>query len=82
MADVNPREPVDELRARLRGQADDPCQVPFPPDRRHLIKMSDNMRLMQSEIGDHRQLKLLRHVRRMAIVPEWPTVEDFQENDE
>lgn len=44
--------------------------------------MSNNMRLMQSEIGDHRQLKLLRHVRRMAIVPEWPTVEDFEENDE
>lgn len=44
--------------------------------------MSDDVRLVQSEIGDHRQLNLLRHVRRMAIVPEWPTVEDFEENDE
>lgn len=31
MADFNPRELVDELRTRLRGKGDDPCQVPFPP---------------------------------------------------
>ena len=36
---------------------------------------------MQSEIGDLRQLKLLRHVRRMAIIPVWPSVTDFEEND-
>lgn len=82
MSDLNPRELVDNLRQRLQGNTDEPCQVPLEVDRHHLLKMSDNMRLMQSEIGDHRQLKLLRHVRRMAIVPEWPTVEDFEENDE
>lgn len=31
MADFCPRELVDELRARLRGKADDPFRVPFPP---------------------------------------------------
>jgi integrase len=82
MADENPRDLVDHVRTRLRGNAEDACQVPFEEDRQHLLKMSDNMRLMQSEIGDYRQLKLLRHVRRMAIVPEWPLVEDFEENDE
>ncbi|WP_338740353.1 site-specific integrase [Haloplanus salilacus] len=82
MGDTDPRQLVDDLRTRLRGNAEEPPEVPFEADRRHLLKMSDNMRLMQSEIGDHRQLKLLRHVRRMAIVPEWPTVEDFEDNDE
>ncbi|ALG82876.1 site-specific integrase [Halanaeroarchaeum sulfurireducens] len=82
MSDLNPRKLVDDLRARLKGNGDEPCQVPLEADRRHLLKMSDKMRLMQSEIGDHRQLKLLRHVRRMAIVPEWPSVADFEENDE
>jgi len=82
MSDLNPRKLVDNLRARLKGNGDETCQVPLEADRRHLLKMSDNMRLMQSEIGDHRQLKLLRHVRRMAIVPEWPSVADFEENDE
>jgi integrase len=82
MADQNPRELVDEIRKRLRDNTDAPCQVPFESDRHHLLKMSDNMRLMQSEVGDYRQLKLLRHNRRMAILPEWPTVGDFEENDE
>ncbi|AUX09232.1 integrase family protein [Halalkaliarchaeum desulfuricum] len=82
MPDQDPRALVDDLRSRLQGRGDEPCQVPFEADRHHLLKMSDNMRLMQSEVGDYRQLKLLRHVRRMAIVPEWPTVEDFEENDE
>ena len=82
MADQNPRQLVDDLRTRLRGNADESCDVPFDADRQHLLKMSDNMRLMQSKIGAHRQLKLLRHCRRMAIVPEWPTVGDFHENGE
>ena len=81
MSDLNPRKLVDDLRARLKGYGDEPCQVPLEADRRHLLKMSDSMRLMQSEIGDHRQLKLLWHVRRMAIGPEWPTVAGFKEND-
>jgi integrase len=82
MGDTDPRELVDSLRTRLGGNGEEDTQVPFEADRRHLLKMSDNMRLMQSEIGDHRQLKLLRHCRRMAIVAEWPSVEDFRGNDE
>jgi integrase len=82
MTDEDPRERVDDLRQQLRGNAEESARVTFEPDRHHLLKMSDNMRLMQSEVGDHRQLKLLRHVRRMAILPEWPTVEDFEENGE
>lgn len=79
MGDANPRDLVDDLRSDLRSGN---TEVPFEADQHHLLKMSDNMRLMQSEVGDHRQLKLLRHCRRMAIVPEWPTVGDFRENDE
>ena len=82
VTDSDARQLVDDLRARLRGNAADPCEVPFKADRRHLLKASDNMRLMQSKIGDKRQLKILRHCRRMVIVPEWPSVEDFRENDE
>jgi len=82
MTDQNPRQLVDDLRTRLRGNADESSEVPFEADRQHLLKMSDNMRLMQSVVGDFRQLKLLRHVRRMAILPEWPTVNDFVENNE
>lgn len=83
MTDADPRQEVDTLRKRLRGNhpENDP-QVPFEADRHHLLKMVGNMRLMQSEVGDHRQLKLLRHCRRMAILAEWPTVRDFKENGE
>jgi hypothetical protein len=83
MADSDPRAQVDGLLKRLRGThpEKDP-QVPFEADRRHLIKMVENMRLMQSKVGDYRQLKILRHCRRMATLAEWPTVRDFEENDE
>lgn len=82
MSDTDPRSEVDGIRKRLRGAAEKSPQVPFDADRRHLLKMSDNIRLVPSEIGDHRHLKLLRHVRRMAILAPWPTVEDFEDNDE
>jgi hypothetical protein len=78
----NPRGQVDGLLARLRGIADEDPQVPFEVDRRHLVKFVENMRLMQSQVGDHRQLKLLRHCRRMATLVQWPSVRDFEENDE
>ena len=81
MSDLNSRELFNDFRARGKGGGEELCQVPLEADRRHFLKMSDNMRLMQSEIGDHRQLKLLWHVRRMAIGPEWPTVAGFKEND-
>jgi integrase len=82
MTDVNPRELVDALRDRLRGEGDEPPEIRLEPDRHHLLKMSDNMRLMQSEVGDFRQLKLLRHVRRIVVHADRPTVADFRENDE
>jgi len=44
--------------------------------------MVENMRLMQSEVGDYRQLKILRYCRRMATLAEWPTIRDFEENGE
>jgi len=83
MVDSDPREQVDGLLKRLRGThpEKDP-QVPFEADRRHLIKMVENMRLMQSEVGDYRQLKILRYCRRMATLAEWPTIRDFEENGE
>lgn len=82
MSDVDPRDEVDTLRERLRGAGDDSVQVPHEPDRQHLLKMSDNIRLVPSEIGDHRHLKILRHTRRMATLAPWPTVADFRDNDE
>lgn len=82
MTDADPRAEVDALRRRLSGNGDDPPQVPIEADRRHLLKMSDNMRLMQSEVGDFRQLSVLKEVRRIAILTPWPTVEDFRDNGE
>lgn len=82
MVGNDPRSEVDALRKRLNGTSDQDCQVPFEADRTHLLRMSDNIRLVPSEIGEHRHLKLLRHTRRMATLSPWPTVEDFEENDE
>lgn len=82
MSDADPRADVDRIRRQLRGGGNGPQQVPFEADRQHLLKASDNMRLVQSEVGDYRQLKILRHWRRMAILAPWPTVEDFRRNDE
>lgn len=82
MTDTDPRAEVDGIRQRLRGNGDEKPQVPFDRDREHLLKMSDNIRLVPSEIGDHRHLKILRHVRRMSILAPWPTVEDFADNEE
>jgi hypothetical protein len=83
MADSHPRSQVDGLLKRLRGtRPEKDPQVPFEADRRHLVKMVENMRLMQSEVGDYRQLKILPHCRRMATLAEWPTVRDFEENSE
>ena len=82
MTDSDSRAEVDGIRQRLRDNGDKETQVPSDRDREHLLKMSDNIRLVPSEIGDHRHLKILRHVRRMAILSSWPTVEDFADNDE
>lgn len=79
MTDADPREEVDTLRSRLRNGE---RYVQFEADRDHLVKMSDNIRLVPSEIGDHRHLKLLRHCSRMAQLAEPPTVDDFKDNDE
>ncbi|ADD05181.1 integrase family protein [Natrialba magadii ATCC 43099] len=82
MTDADPREEVDTLRDRLRSSGEDARYVQFEADRRHLLKFSDNIRLVPSEIGDHRHLKLLRHCCRMAALVPPPTVEDFKDNDE
>jgi len=79
MADTDPREEVDTLRDRLKSGE---RYVQFDADRDHLLRMSDNIRLVPSEIGDHRHLKLLRHTSRMAQLAQPPTVSDFEENDE
>lgn len=82
MAPNNPREEVDGLREQLRSTGDDRRYVQFEADRNHLLKMSDNIRLVPSEIGEHRHLKLLRHCTRMATLAPPPTIKDFEDNDE
>ncbi|PGF16206.1 integrase [Natrinema sp. CBA1119] len=82
MTDADPREEVDTLRERLRSNGEDARYVQFDADRRHLLKFSDNIRLVPSEIGEHRHLKLLRHCSRMAALVTPPSVEDFEDNDE
>lgn len=82
MSGSDPRDEVDALRRRLKGDGREPSQVPFKADRQHLVQLIDNMRLVQAEVGDYRQLKILRHCRRMAMLTPWPTVDDFQRNDE
>ena len=79
MTDADPRQEVDTLRQRLKTGE---YTVQFDADRRHLRKMSDNIRLVPSEIGDHRHLKLLQHCARMAALALPPSIEDFRENDE
>lgn len=56
--------------------------MPFAPDREHLRRMSDIMRLMQSEVANHRQLELLRHNRRIATLTTKSPLCDFRENDD
>lgn len=82
MTDVDPRQEVDTLRRRLQSNGEDARYVQFDADRRHLLKFSDNVRLVPSEIGEHRHLKLLRHCTRMAALATPPSVEDFEDNDE
>ncbi|QSX00456.1 tyrosine-type recombinase/integrase [Haloterrigena alkaliphila] len=82
MANADPREEVDTLRKRLEGSGEDRRYVQFDVDRHHLLKMSDNIRLTPSQIGEHRHLKLLRHCTRMAQVSTPPSIEDFEDNDE
>ena len=79
MTDADPRQEVETLRKRLKNGE---RTIQFDADRRHLRKMSDNIRLVPSEIGDHRHLKLLRHCARMAALAPPPSIEDFRENDE
>jgi integrase len=74
-----PSEEIETLRSRLNSGE---RTVQFAADRRHLRKMSDNIQLVPSEIGDHRHLKILRHNARMAALAPPPSVEDFRENDE
>ncbi|KDE57541.1 integrase [Halostagnicola sp. A56] len=82
MSDSDPRAEVDTLRDRLRSNGENSRYVQFEADRRHLLKFSDNIRLVPSEIGDHRHLKLLRHCSRMASLVPPPSIEDFEDNDE
>mgnify|MGYP000309588044 CR=1 FL=1 len=79
MADSDPRDEVDTLRSRLENGE---RYVQYEADRAHLLQMSDNIRLLPSEIGAHRHLKLLRHCSRMTQLVQPPTVGDFRENDE
>jgi len=79
MTDADPRQLVDNLRTRIETGDD---YVQFDADRDHLLRMSDNIRLVPSQIGDHRHLKLLRHCRRMACLTPPPSVEDFEANSE
>lgn len=73
---------ADELKSLRKRVRNGDRSIQFEPDRHHLLKMSDNIRLLPSEIGDHRHIKILRHNLRMANLPSWPTIEDFEENDE
>jgi len=79
MTDVDPREQADTLRAKLKSRD---TYVQYDADYRHLLQMSDNIRLVPSKIGEHRHVKLLRHCRRMAALAPPPDAEDFVENDE
>jgi len=79
MTDADPRNEADTLRAGLKSGD---VYVQFDADRRHLLRMSDNIRLVPSQIGEHRHLKLLRHCRRMAALATPPSVDAFVENDE
>jgi len=79
MTDADPRDEVDTLRDRLDSGK---RYVQFDADREHLRRMSDNIRLLPSKIGEHRHLKILRHTSRMAQLAQPPTIEDFEENDE
>lgn len=83
MPTSDPRKEVERIRHELKNRRP-PGDAPAPleADCQHLLKTSDNMRLMQSEVDDHRQLKILRHSYRMAALPSWPTVEDFRTNGE
>ncbi|MDS0476794.1 tyrosine-type recombinase/integrase [Natrinema sp. 1APR25-10V2] len=82
MAGADPRAEVDDLRDQLRGRGADQRYVQYDADRDHLLKMSDNIRLVPSKIGEHRHLKLLRHTSRMAALAPPPTIEDFRDNGE
>lgn len=79
MTDTSPRDQVDTLRTKLRNGD---RYVQFEPDRDHLLRASDNIRLLQSELGEHRHLKILRHNTRIASLAPPPTVGDFRANDE
>jgi hypothetical protein len=62
MADLDPGDQIDTLRARFQ-EGDHGGSV---ADRERLLEMSDNMRLIPSESGDHRHLKLLQHCTRVS----------------
>jgi integrase len=84
MTDANPKREIDQLRARITGDVDDPDDrrdVRFDADRGHLIRMSDNARLVPSEIGPHRHVKILRHCTRMAEHATPPSQFDFDSAD-
>lgn len=83
MPTSDPRKEVEGIRDALQnGRPPGEVPAPLKPDCRHLLKANDNMRLMQSKVDDHRQLKILRHSYRMAVLPSWPTIEDFRANGE
>jgi|APHM01.1.fsa_nt_gi hypothetical protein len=78
MADLDPGDQIDTLRARLR-EGDHGGSV---ADRERLLEMSDNMRLIPSESGDHRHLKLLRHCTRVSEQVDAGDLADVLEDEE
>lgn len=94
----NPRRQVDILRARiardddrlrelLEINADEPIgedqyRDVTEADREALLRMSDTMRLLPSEVGDFRQLKLLRHCTRMSESVDDVELVDVLEDEE
>mgnify|MGYP002760724520 CR=1 FL=1 len=75
MGNNDPHAEIETLRSDL--QSGD-RYVQYERDRDLLLRMSDHMRLLPSEIGDHRHLKLLRHCTRMAALATPPTPSDFR----
>ncbi|MEE6210892.1 tyrosine-type recombinase/integrase [Salarchaeum sp. III] len=76
MTDADPRHQVDVLRRKLDSGEQ---YVQYERDRDLLLRMSDHIFLVPSEIGDHRHLKLLRHNVRIATLAQPPKPSDFED---
>ena len=62
---VSPGKQIEKLREDIQD-TEDGRTIDREEDREALIKFSDQLYLMNSQYGDHRHLKLLRHCTRMA----------------